>query len=227
MSTSPSFDPTVGYYNAHAARYAADTLSLDMQGLYEPFLALVPPGGHILDAGCGSGRDSLAFLRRGYRVTAFDASAEMARLAGERTGRPVAVLRFQDVAYEDHFDGIWACASLLHVPRGQIGNVFAGLTRALRPGDVWYMSFKAGEAEGVRDGRFFSDYTEQSLRGVIAQEPSLEVIRLWATRDVRPSRQGDCWINALVRAGKGNRPEAASLPGCEPDRGRRDGPVDP
>jgi SAM-dependent methyltransferase len=199
MNTNPPSDPTVAYYDAHAARYAADTMRLDMSGLYEAFLALIPPGGHILDAGCGPGRDSLAFLRRGYRVTAFDASAEMAGLAAKVTGLNVAVLRLQDLAYEEQFDGVWACASLLHVPRREMGSVVCRLTRALRPGGVLYVSFKFGQEEGCRDGRFFNDYTDMSVRDLIGQDRCLQVIDIWFTQDLRPERRGEAWTNALAR----------------------------
>jgi 2-polyprenyl-3-methyl-5-hydroxy-6-metoxy-1,4-benzoquinol methylase len=198
MNTNPPSDATVAYYDTHADQYAAATSLLDMGELYERFLTLVPPEGHILDAGCGAGRDSLVFLRRGYQVTAFDASAKLAHLASERIGVPVRVLRFQDFADEGPFDGVWACASLLHVPRREIGDVFFRLTRALRPGGVWYMSFKAGDGETVHGGRFFNDYTEALLRGVIDEHPLLRVIDMWRTQDVRPERRGDVWTNALV-----------------------------
>src|SRR5262245_44821759 len=118
MSPTRPSDLTVVYYDAHAAEYARDTLGVQVAPLYEPFLTLVPPGGHVLDVGCGSGRDALAFLGRGFRVTAIDASGEMARLASVQTGQAVAVLRVQELSYEEEFDGIWACASLLHVPSG-------------------------------------------------------------------------------------------------------------
>jgi SAM-dependent methyltransferase len=199
MSPTPPFDPTVAYYDAHAAKYVQDTLGLDMASLYEPFLALVPAGGHILDVGCGSGRDALAFQQRGFRVTAIDASGQMARLATGRLGQPVAMLRVQDLNYETQFDGIWACASLLHVPSAEIDDVFARLAGALCPGGVWYMSFKLGESEEVRDGRLFNDYSEAKLRQVIERHPLLELLRVWLTEDVRLGRSGRIWVNALVR----------------------------
>jgi SAM-dependent methyltransferase len=199
MSINPSSDPTVGYYDARAERYVRETFGLDVEGLYEPFLALVPAGGHILDAGCGSGRDSLAFLLRGYQVTAFDASPEMARLASKATGLKVAVCRLQQVGYEAEFDAVWACASLLHVPRREMDDVLARLTRALRPGGVWYMSFKCGEGEGMREGRFFNDYTEELLRQLIGRQPALTLLRAWQTADVQPDRRGTIWLNTLVR----------------------------
>jgi SAM-dependent methyltransferase len=199
MNANRPSDLTVAYYDAHAEEYARDTLGLDLAALYEPFLGLVPAGGHILDVGCGSGRDTLAFLRRGFRVTAIDASAGMARLAGERIGRVVPVLRVQDLAYEDEFDGVWACSSLLHVPSGEAADVFGRLARALRPGGAWYMSFKPGEAEEVRGGRLFTDYTEARLRQVVAGNPLLALLRVWQTEDVRPGQKGRTWVNALVR----------------------------
>jgi SAM-dependent methyltransferase len=199
MSPTPPSDLTVAYYDAHAGEYVRDTLGLDMAGLYEPFLTLVPAGGHILDVGCGSGRDALAFQRRGFRVTAIDASGEMARLASEQTGQAVAVLRVQDLSYQNQFDGIWACASLLHVPSGEMDDVFARLTRALRPGGIWYMSFKLGESEEVRGGRLFNDYTEARLRQVVERHPLLALVQVWLTGDVRPGQTGRRWVNALVR----------------------------
>jgi ubiquinone/menaquinone biosynthesis C-methylase UbiE len=197
-SNRPS-ELTAAYYDTHAERYARETIGLSMEPVYEPFLALVPSGGHILDVGCGSGRDALAFQRRGYRVTAIDASAGMARVASERISQPVSLLRAQDVTYENQFDGIWACASLLHVPRREMDKVFARLTRALRAGGVWYMSFMLGESEEIRDGRLFNDYTEARLRQVIEGHPLLASLRVWLTEDVRPGRRGQKWVNALAR----------------------------
>jgi SAM-dependent methyltransferase len=199
VSKNPPSDLTVAYYDAHAGEYVRDTFGLDMAPLYEPFLGLVPAGGHILDVGCGSGRDALAFMRKGFRVTAIDASGEMARAATERTGLAVAVLRAQDVTFENEFDGVWACASLLHVPSGETDDVFARLTRALRPGGAWYMSFKLGESEAVRDGRLFNDYTEARLRSLVERHPLLTLLQVWLTEDVQPGRQGRTWVNALAR----------------------------
>jgi 2-polyprenyl-3-methyl-5-hydroxy-6-metoxy-1,4-benzoquinol methylase len=106
---------TVAYYNDHAASFFADTVNVDMAELHSRFLMHVPAGGLILDAGCGSGRDSRAFMAQGYRVRAFDASPELARLASELLGQPVATRTFDHVDETACYDGIWACASLLHL----------------------------------------------------------------------------------------------------------------
>src|SRR5688500_10452441 len=110
MSMSPPSDddPTIAYYDRHAGEYARSTLGVDVRALYGPFLTLIPEGGRILDAGCGSGRDAKAFLDLGYRVLAFDASRTMAELASRTTGLEVRVLRFEDVTFDREFDGIWA-----------------------------------------------------------------------------------------------------------------------
>jgi SAM-dependent methyltransferase len=199
MNPNPPSDLTVAYYDKHAEEYARNTLGLDASPLYEPFLTLVPAGGHILDVGCGSGRDTLAFQQRGFQVMAIDASPKLARLASERTGQPVAVLRVQDLTNENEFDGVWACASLLHIPSNEMDDVFARLTRALRPGGIWYMSFKLGDREEVRDGRLFNDYTEARLRQLVEKQPLLTLLRVWLTEDARPERARHKWLNALVR----------------------------
>jgi 2-polyprenyl-3-methyl-5-hydroxy-6-metoxy-1,4-benzoquinol methylase len=148
---------TIGYYDRHAADFAARTASVDMEPIYRRFLPHIRIGGRILDAGCGVGRDTLAFADRGYDVVAIDASTEMVRLACERVGARAAVhlMRFQDVQWCNEFDGIWTCASLLHVPTASFGGIARRLTAALRAGGVWYISFKVGVGERVVGGRLF------------------------------------------------------------------------
>jgi hypothetical protein len=141
----------------------------------------------------------VAFLRLEYAVTAFDASAEMARRASAIDGIPGLVLRFQDIEWREQYDAIWACASLLHVRLAEIDDVLARLTRALRPGGVWYMSFKQGHGEEVRGGRLFNDYTEQELRDLVARHRAVCMLQLWETRDLRPCRSGELWVNALIQ----------------------------
>jgi SAM-dependent methyltransferase len=192
-------DETLAYYARNAQAFVADTVNVRMESLYRPLLDLLPPGGHILDAGCGSGRDAREFKRRGYRVTAIDASPEVARLAAEVIGQPVEVLRFQEMDNAAAFDGVWASAALVHVPRGEIDDVLVRLGRSLRPGGVLYVSFKVGEAEGSRNGRWFNDYTEESLAELLGRHPLLETLRLWRTEDLREGREGQLWLNALAR----------------------------
>jgi SAM-dependent methyltransferase len=123
-TATPADDPTLAYYENQAETFFAETVEVDMAPLYARFLARVPPGGQILDAGCGSGRDALAFRRLGYGRTAFEASPASARLASAHCGLAVEVRRFREIEWEGRFCGIWACASLLHVPMAESPRCF-------------------------------------------------------------------------------------------------------
>jgi len=190
---------TVAFYDRNAVTFAAQTAVLDMSPLYGRFLRHLPAGGRILDAGCGVGRDALAFAERGFMVVGFDASAEMARLARERVRNLAEIrhMRFEDVAWQEEFDGIWACASLLHVSPATFPDVASRLANALRPGGAWYMSFKLGDGERTVAGRLFVDHTAESLRATLSDLP-LEMAETWMSEDVRPSRGGERWLNAVA-----------------------------
>ncbi len=192
-------DDTISYYDDRAEAYARATVDIEMAPLYAPFLSMIPRGGKILDAGCGSGRDTKAFLALGYDVAAFDASESMARLATRLTGAPVAVMRFQELAYDQVFDGIWASASLLHVPITELAEVTDRLVRALRSGGVLYASFKQGDGERVDAGRLFTDMNEARLERFLSGRHSLGIIRMWSTSDVRPEHANQVWMNVLMQ----------------------------
>ena len=198
MTTLPPLDPTLAYYENQAETYFAETVRVDMAPLYAWFLAHVPPGGHILDAGCGSGRDALAFRRLGYSVTAFEASWALAGLASEHCGLPVEVRRFQEVDWEGRFDGIWACASLLHVSMAELPEVLRRLGRALKPNGVRYVSFKDGAGEREHGGRRFTDLDEAGLSALVEAAPAIAVREAWVTGDRREGRGAERWLNAIV-----------------------------
>jgi SAM-dependent methyltransferase len=139
---SDPVERTLDYYDSHAEEFLERTATVSIEHLYEPFLALVPQGGRILDAGCGSGRDAAEFARRGYEVVAFDGSAEIARLASERTGLKVLHLTFDRIDWREEFDGVWACASLLHLPSPQLQIALDRMIGGLRRGGVFYVQSK-------------------------------------------------------------------------------------
>jgi SAM-dependent methyltransferase len=186
------------YYQQHAGTFFADTVGVDMTPLYRRFLPLLPDRAQILDAGCGSGRDARAFADLGHWVTAFDASPALVALAGSHLGRPVQCLRLQDVAWRDAFDGVWACASLLHVPAAELAGVVRRLCDALRPGGVLYASFKYGGGEREHHGRRFTDLDEPGLAELLRQVPGLAPVETWTTGDLRPGREAERWLNALL-----------------------------
>jgi SAM-dependent methyltransferase len=191
---------TTAYYNAHALEFCQNTVSVDMTELYEPFLWEIPAGGRILDAGCGSGRDSLAFLKRGYSVVSIDASAEMVKATTTLTGQSAILLSFEEIEFDSEFDGIWACASLLHVARTELGPVLDRFTKALKPYGAFYLSFKYGDAERFERGRFFNDLNEILFSSILADHPQLRLLSLWISDDVRNDRPGyQQWLNAIAR----------------------------
>src|SRR3989338_26610 len=193
-----SLSDTHSYYEQNAEQFFAETVGVDMGLLYARFLASIPVGGFILDAGCGSGRDARAFALRGYRIAAFDASPALAALASEHLGQPVQVRTFAEVAELSLYDGVWACASLLHVPPGQMPDALARWWQALKPGGTFYCSFKLGEGEREHQGRRFTDALEAQMDAWLAPLPGVDDVHYWNTADQRPGRS-DAWLNVLVR----------------------------
>lgn len=186
------------YYQKNAQTFFASTVDVDMQSLYDRFLPLVPAGGSILDAGCGAGRDSKAFLQLGFTVEAFDASEKLACLASQLLGQKVLVNTFQNYHTAQKFDAIWACASLLHVPLLELPTVFAKLGQFLQIGGVLYCSFKYGEDEIARNGRVFSNLTETSFTKIVAGLPFV-IEQTWQTGDLRAGRENELWLNTILR----------------------------
>ena len=178
-----------------------------MSNLHARFLRDLPDGGLLLDAGCGSGRDSKAFLALNYRVRAFDASPELARRAAELIGQTVVTRTFEQVDEVACYDGIWACASLLHLSEHALPDALGRLWTALKPGGICYLSFKLGTGERTHNGRHFTDANEERLNTWVAKLADVESVDCWITLDQRPGRQ-EHWLNAMVRR---DRPATAKL----------------
>ena len=190
---------TLQFYEEHAASFAAGTVAADMSEARQRFLQHLPKGANILDFGCGSGRDTKAFLDAGYAVEAADGSAELCRIAAEYTGLQVKQMLFGELNAKDKYDGIWACSSILHLPKPELRDVLMKIGEALKPGGVLYTSFKYGTFEGIRNGRYFTDFTEETLNGFWAEVPVLQIFDMWITQDVRPDREEERWINLLAK----------------------------
>lgn len=190
---------TLSFYQKNAAQYFSETVDLDISSNRERFLNLIPKKGHILDLGCGSGRDSRFFLDNDYRVTPLDASKELATLASDFIGKPVEIISFQELDYFNAFDGIWACASLLHCPKSEMDGILKRISYALKPQGIVYMSFKQGVGERVDEkGRFFNDYTEMELVGLFKAQHDLTLVDSWIEN--KPLRGGmQSWVNTLVK----------------------------
>ena len=189
---------SIEYYNQNAAEYFDNTVDIDMQENWDRFTGLLPEGGSILDLGCGSGRDSAYFISCGYDVTALDASEEMCDLASIHIGQDVLNMTFEEMDFDEVFDGVWACASLLHVPGNEIERIFSKVVNSLKTNGVLYMSFRYGDFEGDRDGRFFKDYRSKMLKELISKHENLEIIEIQKCEDLR-LESDIVWIYALVR----------------------------
>jgi len=187
------------YYDLNAKAFIESTLHANMTEHYEKFLAYIPKLGHILDAGCGSGRDTKNFLDLGYQVEAFDNSIEMVKYATQYTGIEVKHHDFINVQDEIKFDGIWACASLLHVSSDELIQILTKYKSILKPEGVMYMSFKYGTDHYVKNGREFYCYTEDTIQNLISQVGDYDILDTYVTGDVRDERSVEKWTSIIIR----------------------------
>lgn len=192
-------DKTIEYYNQNADMFAQGTRLVDFTIVQERFRKMLPVGSRILDFGCGSGRDTKYFLEKGYQVAATDGSAELCRLAGNFTGIKVKEMLFQELDEIGVYDGIWACSSILHLPKQELLPVIRKMCDALKDNGVIYTSFKYGDFEGERNGRYFTDFTEDTFDKFMKVIPELTIEEEWITSDVRPGRGEEKWLNLILR----------------------------
>ena len=186
------------YYNNNAQAFFENTYQIEMESFYTPFLRYLPEQALILDLGCGSGRDTLAFKDKGHQVEAIDYSAELVRKATELTGIKVRHQSFYELNDVAKYDGIWACASLLHCERDRLAEVMGRILKALKPNGVCYMSFKYGNTDREKDGRSFTDLNEQQAHDLLKQIDQALLLQQWITVDKRPDRTEE-WLNILIR----------------------------
>lgn len=192
-------DETLTYYNRNADSFIEGTRNADMSGQYHFFLKHLPHGGKLLDLGCGSGRDSAHFSDLGFEVTAADGSEELCKRVRTTYGIHALCIKFEELSFAAEFDAVWACASLLHVKKADMPRVMEKVSAALKPGGVLYASFKYGSEERVCNGRFFNDYTQDDLDGLLTNDNQLSLLEYWITEDVRPERAGEKWLNFIAK----------------------------
>lgn len=190
---------TLTYYNQNATRFYTTTVSVEFTATQQRFLSHLPGPATILDFGCGSGRDTKAFLDQGYHVEAIDGSIELCKLASAHTGIQVRHMLFQELSAVNKYDGIWACSSILHLPKDELSGVMCKMSAALKPNGIIYTSFKYGTFSGERNGRFFTDMTEETFAEFIRDIDELQIEEQWITSDVRPGRGEEQWLNLILR----------------------------
>ena len=202
-------NPTLGFYNEHADAYIGQTRQTDLHALYDAFVSQLPIDikmpQHILDVGCGSGRDSFWFSNKlGMKVTAIDGSSELMKRNQayySTSNIDWRFLKFEDIKHQNwqnQFTGIWACASLLHLPFNELPNILKDLMETLVSGGVIYASFKHGDNERWEGDRFFCDMNEdrflEALQQINLKNLSYEI---WITADHQVGRDID-WFNILL-----------------------------
>ena len=189
---------TLQYYEKFGDNFIKETLNKQMQIQYAMIEKYLNKGSHILDAGCGSGRDSLYFKQKGYKVTAFDASKKMVEFASKFLKQEVQLLSFDELTFKNKFDAIWASASLLHIPKSNISDTINKLYLALKPDGVLYASFKHNKEEFIKDGRIFNSYTKESFEELIESTPFKKCEEVVILEDSRADRKGELWLNAIL-----------------------------
>lgn len=194
-------NPTIQYYNQNAASFETDTLTADMTFLQDKFISYLPENSFVLDFGCGSGRDTKYFLSKNLKVKAIDGSEKMCEIAHKNTGIEIEHVLFSDFECANYsFDGIWACASILHLKLTELKIVLRKLEFALKSNGILYASFKYGEKERIAGGRFFTDMTEKKFSQFLnSLESNYKIIEILVTTDVRKNRENEKWLNVFLK----------------------------
>lgn len=192
------------YYESNAERYAAETLSADMSEQYQRFLPLLKDGAKILDVGSGSGRDACYFQKQGYQVTALEPSKNLCREIRKVFSGEIVCSEVQSYRPAERYDGIWACASLIHLQEEEVLQFFEKINQYLNDNGMVYVSGKNGIQTGeAEDGRYFLEFTEQLVEKILKVNEQLELERLWYTEDVN-GRRGFRWLNVVLRLRRNN-----------------------
>ena len=191
-------EDTIEYYNKNAKNFNDNTFEVDFAKVQEWFCKYLKAGSLILDFGCGSGRDTKYFLERGYKVDAIDGSKELCEIASANTGIVVKNQVFHELNEVEKYDGIWACASILHLQYNELKEVFVKMNIALNENGIIYCSFKYGDFEGVRNSRYFTYMTAEKLDRLIDEIAVFEIREQMITTDVRPGRDDEKWLNVIL-----------------------------
>ncbi len=185
------------YYESNAERYAAETISADMSEQYQRFLPLLKKGAKILDVGSGSGRDVCYFQKQGYQATALEPSKNLCREIRKVFSGEIVCSDIQNYRPAERYDGIWACASLIHLQEEEVLQFFERIDRYLNDDGIVYISGKNGIQSGkAGDGRYFLEFTEHLVEKILTVNKQLKLEQLWYTEDVS-GRRGFWWMNVI------------------------------
>lgn len=191
---------TIDYYERNARAYSLETFNADLSETRSKFLRLLPHGARILDVGCGGGRDLRAFKAEGYEAEGLEPAPALAQIARESSGCPVHVSKVETMDFQGMFDGVWACASLLHLPRLDLSEGLVSIHRALKRSGYLFLSMQKGAVDGVLpDGRFYARYDKNKLLSVVCSS-GFDPLEVWESGDSLHARVAVRWINILARS---------------------------
>ena len=184
---------TKQYYSNNYKEYISSTQNVDMTEHYNQFLPYLSKDAKILDIGFGSGRDMLYFASKGFNVFGVDNVSEFVDNA-KANGLNIELCDFHNLPYVESFDGIWACASLLH--SNDLSLAFNNLYKALKVGGYIYLSMKYGKDSSIENGRFYQYVDEQKLKN-LCENSNLSIVEIYNSEDLLKRNNG--WINAVLR----------------------------
>ena len=187
------------YYESNAEHYAAETIYADMSEQYQSVLPLLKKGAKILDVGSGSGRDACYIQKHGYQVTALEPSKNLCREIRKVFSGEIECSDIQNYQPAERYDGIWACASLIHLQEEEILCFFEKIELLLKANGIIYISGKNGIPTGkAEDGRYFLEFSEYLVEKILIVNEQLKLEQLWYTGDVS-GRRGFRWLNVIFR----------------------------
>lgn len=190
---------TLDYYNDNVESYFITSLNADMNLIYERFLKYLSDNSFILDFGCGSGRDSKYFIDKGYKVESIDGSEELCKLASEYIHQEVKCMKFDELYDINKYDGIWACSSLLHIPKNEFKSVLIKIRDALKNNGILYISLKNGYGEEIKNGRYFNYLTYNEFMDIIKDINSFEEVDFFETNSSVNKDEDKVWNNFILR----------------------------
>jgi 2-polyprenyl-3-methyl-5-hydroxy-6-metoxy-1,4-benzoquinol methylase len=189
---------TLSYYEENAESYANSTRNVEMKDIREKFTSLLNPSSYILDFGCGSGRDTKAFINQGFKVSALDGSKRLCEIASEFTGIKIEHILFQEFKENKIYDGIWACSSLLHLTYEELKVVFRNLKGSLKKDGILYISFKYGTKDVFVGKRYYTNMDERRIQDLIHEIGGFSLIEIWYSSSKIPENN-EKWMNIILK----------------------------